>query len=274
MMKQLKALDRLNKNKAFQASCWKDEIPVQIFKGSSVPGSAPLLLFFHGGMFNTGTIRDAGNFADALSSHATVVCVGYPLAPQLRFPEATEVAYEALLWTASMLESLDADPDRLYVAGEQAGGNLAAAIALIARDRRALEDMPFSIAGQILITPLLDPYQMSASMRSSAEQAYRRGWSAYLPHPADASHPYAAPLYSRRLAGLPDALIISADHDPLRDEAETYASVLAEAGARVQSRRFPKVAGNVCDRRHPAFDDLVKAVSDFVTGSDSEIRTA
>src|SRR3712207_2680150 len=105
----------------------------------------------------------------------------------------------------------------MFVAGDQAGGNLAAVLAMLARDRRTPGHALPALAGQILLTPLLDPNQTSASMRTVIEAPCRKGWSAYLPSLSDALHPYAAPVHSRRLGNLPPALIMTAERDPLRD---------------------------------------------------------
>jgi len=126
---------------------------------------------------------------------------------------------------------------RIFVAGEEAGGNLAAALALMARDRRA------PLAGQILFSPMLDPVMGTCSLRSAEVGAFgcpwADGWHAYLGSPDKAAHPYAAPLDATRLAGVAPALILSAQDDPLRDESETYARHLRKAGVPVRHHVLP-----------------------------------
>jgi acetyl esterase len=148
------------------------------------------------------------------------------------------------------------------VAGDQAGGNLAAVTAMMARDRAARP-----LAGQILLTPLLDPMQASASMRAAIDCPCRKGWADYLPFISDAMHPYAAPIHSVRLGALAPALIITAELDPLRDEAESYAAKLIAAGVPVQVRRLDKVNGDVIHPTHPRFDFVVNTVLQFVAES-------
>ncbi|MFN3673945.1 MAG: alpha/beta hydrolase fold domain-containing protein, partial [Bosea sp. (in: a-proteobacteria)] len=115
------------------------------------------------------------------------------------------------------------------VAGEEAGGNIAAALALMARDR-----LGPALAGQILLSPMLDPCLGTCSLREADAGPvgchWADGWADYLGSPDKAAHPYAAPVNASRLAGLPPALLISAQDDPLRDEAATYAARLLEAG--------------------------------------------
>jgi len=126
---------------------------------------------------------------------------------------------------------------RIFVAGEEAGGNLAAALALMARDRRA------PLAGQILFSPMLDPVMGTCSVRGAAVGAvgcpWADGWHAYLGSPDKAAHPYAAPLDATRLAGVAPALILSAQDDPLRDESEAYARHLGKAGVPVRHHVLP-----------------------------------
>ena len=121
----------------------------------------------------------------------------------------------------------------LLVAGEEAGGNLAAALALMARDQQSPQ-----LAGQILISPMLDPCLATRSIREAEAGAvgckWADGWHQYLCSPDKAAHPYAAPLGSTRLAGLPPALVLTADDDPMRDESLSYARRLGDFGITVQ----------------------------------------
>jgi acetyl esterase/lipase len=243
------------------------DIPVRIFGVRSAGQALPLVLYFHGGMFNCGALQDAQHLAGALSDVAIVVCVEYPLAPACQFPETVEVTFEALLWASSHAEGFGADPARIFIAGDQAGGNLAAATALVARDRSALVNTLRPLAGQILLTPMLDPSQTSASMRAAADCPCRKGWTDYLPLMSNSMHPYAAPLNSRRLGSLPQAFIITADMDPLRDEAEQYAAKLASAGVPVQVRQMEKAQGDLVNPASPQFGALVDAVAAFIVQS-------
>jgi acetyl esterase/lipase len=195
--------------------------------------AAPLVVHFHGGAFVSGDLESGECMARLLvEAGAVVVSVGYPLAPQHRFPEAVEAGYAALEWTYKQRAKLAGKDASLYVAGDEAGGNLAASIALIARDRAHPP-----LAGQILIAPMLDPCVGTASLRESMQCEtgckWAEGWQHYLRGPMDAEHPYAVPGKATRLAGLPPALVLSGHDDPMRDEAMAYAQRLRDAGIAV-----------------------------------------
>jgi len=147
-----------------------------------------------------------------------------------------------LLWTTKHKAKLGWSGKKLVVMGIEAGANLAAVCALMARDRAAPK-----LAGQILIMPMLDPGLSTCSMRQMNECPEREkvtnvcaeAYRGYLPHAADRAHPYASPLRSTRLKNLPPALILSAEDDPLCDEAEQYGAKLINAGVRTTVRRMP-----------------------------------
>ena len=242
-------------------------VSLRIFGKRAKAAAAPLILYFHGGLFNCGSVADADSLAQALAAHAVVVCVDYPLAPELRFPQTVELAFEALQWAWSHAAALGADAAGIIVGGDQAGGNLAAAVALLARDRTVPNRPP--LKAQCLITPMLDPFQTTPSMRAACDCPCRKGWVDYLPRAGDAMHPYASPLNSRRLGGLAAALIITAERDPLRDEAEQYAAKLIAAGVPVQVRRF-EGAGNLASAEHEQFAAVSAAIAQFVAESAAE----
>jgi len=200
-------------------------------------GTLPLVLHFHGGTFNGGSLDCGAGVAQLLAqAGAVVMSVDYPLAPAHPFPQAIDTGYAALQWAWKARHKLAGPGAPLMVAGEEAGGNLAAAIALMARDR---QEVPLS--GQILLSPMLDACVATASLRDACAQAraadcvWAKGWRQYLPSAADAGHPYAAPGAVRRLAGLPPALLVTAQDDPLRDETLAYAARLRTAGLQVQA---------------------------------------
>lgn len=212
------------------------------FYGRPHAGAA-LVVHFHGGAFVSGSLdsgaRVAELFADA---GAVVLSVDYPLAPADPFPAAVDAAYAALVWAYRKRARLAGQGASVFVAGEEAGGNLAAAVALMARDRLAPP-----LAGQILLSPMLDPCLGTASLRRShqgpADCAWARGWCQYLREPAAAEHPYAIPGRAMRLAGLPPTLLLTADDDPLRDEAQAYAQKLRAAGVAVGEGVLPAPSG-------------------------------
>jgi acetyl esterase len=219
----------------------------------------PIVLYFHGGRFTDGTLDEGEAAALAISGEtpAWVVSVGYSLAPSYPFPAAVEDGYLALRWVCSNAKAYGADQRRVAVAGHDAGGNLATCLAAIARDRGE-----FALSAQALLAPLLDP-----SMTRLAEnealgvdsdlKACASCYLAYLPKAAQRVHPYAAPIESRRLLGLPPALIASAAHDRLHREAELYASQLIAAGVPTEVTRHR-------DASHWDLANLPAALADLV----------
>lgn len=212
--------------------------------GKRKPGSAaPLVLHFHGGAFVSGDLDSGACMARLLSEvGAVVVSVAYPLAPEHRFPEAVEAGYAALEWAYKQRNKLGGKGAPVYLAGDEAGGNLAAAVALVARDRGHPP-----LAGQILVAPMLDPCVGTASLRETQECMaackWADGWQQYLRGPMDAEHPYAVPGKATRLVGLPPALILTGADDPMRDEAMAYAQRLRDAGIAVTSSLMPTQTG-------------------------------
>jgi acetyl esterase/lipase len=213
--------------------------------GKRKPGSlAPVVLHFHGGAFVTGDLDSGACMARLLAQvDAVVVSLAYPLAPQHRFPDAVEAGYAALEWVYRQRHKLGGKGAPVYLAGDEAGGNLAAAVALVARDRGHPP-----LAGQVLVAPMLDPCVGTASLRQTQECGstsckWADGWQQYLRGPMDAEHPYAVPGKATRLVGLPPALILTGADDPMRDEALAYAQRLRDAGIAVTSSLLPTQTG-------------------------------
>lgn len=207
--------------------------------GARSAGGGPLVLHFHGGTFACGDLDNGRTVSQLLASAgAVVVSLAYPLAPQHPFPAGVELGYAALEWLYKQRVKLAGKAARLYLAGEEAGGNLAAALALMARDRAHPP-----LAGQILLSPMLDPCAGTASLRQatdgSAECRWAAGWQAYLRSPNDATHPYAVPGASLRLADLPPTLVLVSESDAMRDEAQRFAKRLGAAGVTVTQRVLP-----------------------------------
>ncbi|QHE86487.1 alpha/beta hydrolase [Hydrogenophaga sp. BPS33] len=195
----------------------------------------PLVLHFHGGAFVAGDLDSGACMAELIASTGAVVAsLDYPLAPTHRFPDAVEAGYAALAWLYKQRTRLAGNGAPLFVAGEEAGGNIAAAVALMVRDRAHPP-----LAGQILVAPMLNPCNATASLRQSLGEAtgckWSDGWQQYLRGPMDAEHPYAVPGLAQRLAGLPPTLILTGADDPMRDEALAYAERLRDAGIDVRS---------------------------------------
>lgn len=222
------------------------------YRPSGLPGPLPLVVYFHGGGFVLG---DAAAY-DAQSRHlaargaCVLLFVEYRLAPEHPFPAALDDAWAALTWAAANAAALGADPARLAVAGDSAGGNLAANLCLMARDRGG----PV-IALQVLLYPWVDarPYAGGPGYRSTEVFAERHfldrivmEWFTghYLPDPALAWDPRVSPLLAADHAGLPPAVVMTASHDPLRDMGAAYATRLIEAGGDVDYRCVPGMVHN------------------------------
>jgi acetyl esterase/lipase len=218
-------------------------MPVRVYSRGSARRSAPLVLHFHGGAFVTGSL-EAGRRVSMLLAEAgaVVVSADYPLAPAHPFPQALEAAYGALDWLHQHRGKWVSKRSGIFVAGEEAGGNLAAGLTLMARDQQAP-----ALAGQILISPMLDASMATCSIREAEAGPvgcrWADGWHQYLRSADKAAHPYASPLASSRLAGLPPALVLTAEDDLMRDESLSYARRLREAGVVVEQHVLPAPTG-------------------------------
>lgn len=207
-------------------------------RGKSAP-PGPLVLHLHGGAFTGGDLESGQCLAQLLAgAGATVMSVAYPLAPLQPFPQAVEACYAALTWMQRNRGRLAGARAPLFVAGEEAGGNIAAAVAMMARDRAEPE-----LAGLVLVAPMLDPCTATPSQREAAGDSvackWSEGWGAYLRQPMDAEHPYAVPAHAQRLAGLPPTLILAGEDDPMRDEAMAFARRLRDAAIPVRTGLIP-----------------------------------
>lgn len=216
------------------------DIPVRIYRPRDT-SPLPALVYFHGGGWVIGSLDSHDGVCRALAKEAdcVVVSVDYRLAPEHRFPAAPEDAYAATCWVSAHASEVGADPVRIAVGGDSAGGNLAAVVALMARDRGAP-----ALVFQLLIYPAVDSRFDTSSHEENAEGYFlTRGamkwfWDHYAPGDTDRRSPYAAPLRAEHLGGLPPALVLTAEFDPLRDEGEAYARRLSEAGVAAEAIRY------------------------------------
>ena len=208
------------------------DIAVRIYWPEKTSGPMPVVVFAHGGGFVFCDLDSHDELCRAMTNGigAVVVSVDYRLAPESPWPAAAEDVYAVADWATQQAAALGADPGHLLVAGDSAGGNLAAVTALMARDR----DWP-AIAGQLLVYPVIAADFDTASYRRFGVGYYNTAaamawyWDQYVPNVADRRHPYASPLQAR-LNDLPPAVVITAGCDPLSSEGETYAKSLVAAG--------------------------------------------
>jgi acetyl esterase len=216
------------------------EIPVRVYRPER-SGPLPALVYFHGGGWVICSLdtHDVTCRGLANATPAVVVSVDYRLAPEHKFPAASEDCYGATRWVAENAAELGVDADAIAVGGDSAGGNLAAGVALMARDHGGPR-----LAYQLLVYPVIDGRMDSASYRENADgylltrSQMQWFWNHYVRGDADRANPYASPILARELGGLPPATVITAEFDPLRDEGEAYAARLREAGVRVSHTRY------------------------------------
>jgi acetyl esterase len=204
-------------------------------------GPWPVLVYFFGGGWSLGTLDTCDAICRMLTNAArcVTVSVDYRLAPEHKFPAAVEDCYAGTAWAAAHAAELGGDPARLAVGGDSSGGNLAAAVALMARERGGP-----AITHQLLVYPNTDYLADTPSMRDISDTYFfnpasvRWYWGLYLATPEDGANPLASPLRADDLTGLPAATVITAEYDPLRDEGELYAKKLAAAGVPAEVIRY------------------------------------
>lgn len=216
-------------------------IPVRIYTPAG-SGPFPVLVYFHGGGWVLCDLETHDPVCRSLANAARciVVSVDYRLAPEHKFPAALDDCYAATQWVMNNATLINGDPTRVAVGGDSAGGNLAASVALMARDRGGP-----AIIFQLLVYPVTDYYTPGTpSYQQNADGYFLTRddmvwfWNHYLNGEADAANPYACPLRAASLADLPPALVITAEFDPLRDEGEIYAARLRAYGVAAELVRY------------------------------------
>lgn len=218
------------------------DLPVAIYTPEG-EGPLPAIIMFHGGGWVAGNIElnEVQHQLMAKDTGAVVISVNYQKAPEHKFPIPFDDCYATLEWVAANAELLNINPDQIGVAGDSAGGNLAAAVALKARDVRGPK-----VAFQILIYPATDHKFDYPSMIENSEgylltrDAMRWYWNQYVNSDADFQNPYVLPIKAD-LSSLPATIVITAELDPLRDEGEEYARLLTQAGNSVVLHRYDGV---------------------------------
>jgi acetyl esterase len=220
------------------------EIPIRIYTPHG-DGPFPVAVYFHGGGWVLGNLDTHESHCRGIANGAgcVVVAVDYRLAPEHKFPAAPEDCYAATRWAEEHAAEINGDRTRLAVAGDSAGGNLAAVVALLARDRGAPP-----IAFQLLVYPITDLRMQTVSYTENADapmltrddMIWFRGH--YIRDDEDVTNPLVSPLLAEDLSGLPPALIVTAEYDPLRDEGEFYGEQLLAAGVPATVRRYDGLA--------------------------------
>jgi len=211
-------------------------IPVRIY----VPqGNRPMpgLVFFHGGGWARGSLQTHDPLCRSLANAGgcIVVSVDYRMAPEHTFPAAAEDCYAVTKWVYDNARSLNFDPNRLGVGGSSAGGNLSAVVPLMARDRGGPP-----LRFQLLTYPVCDDnfdrpsYVNNPKGKIISRAQMQWFWDMYVPDKKDRGNPYATPMREKNLRGLPPALVLTAEYDPLRDEGAAYAARLKEAGVETE----------------------------------------
>jgi acetyl esterase len=216
------------------------EIPIRVYTPAG-EGPKPVIVYFHGGGWVIGELDTVDNPLRRIANRtgAVVVSVDYRLAPEHVYPAAFDDSYAATAWVAEHAAELGGDPERIAVGGDSAGGNLAAAVAIAARDRQGPR-----LAAQLLIYPVTDfdftteSYEQNGEGYLLTKGSMQWFWAHYLGAQDLGKDPYACPARADDLAGLPPAFVATAEFDPLRDEGEAYAANLRIAGVDVTAKRY------------------------------------
>ncbi len=210
------------------------DLPIRIYRPTKI-SNAPAIVYFHGGgwVLNFLDIYDASLARLANQSGAVIISVNYQKAPEHPFPIPFDDCYATLLWVLANAQNLGIDINKVGVAGDSAGGNLASAVALKARDNA------IALAFQVLIYPCndrnfeTDSYKEHAAGYGLSTEAMQWFWGQYLQGNEHDSNPYAAPMQANSFTGLPPAIVMTAEFDPLLSDGQKYASLLQGDGVPV-----------------------------------------
>jgi acetyl esterase len=247
------------------------EIAVRVYRPGD--GPRPLVVFFHGGGFVVCTLETHDPYCRALATEAgvMVVSVDYRLAPEHKFPAGLEDCLAATEWVLAHAGELGADGSRVFVAGDSAGGTMAAVVTLLLRDKGVM-----GLAGQILLYPVTAYYDPPSASYLEMAEGYgltRKGmmwfWDHYLNNKSEALDYRVAPLLASSLAGLPRAFVVTAEYDVLRDEGQAYAKRLEEAGVEVTHVFVPGMNhGFACSMNEfpflPQAKDVLRRVAGWI----------
>jgi len=247
------------------------EIPLRIYtpEGS---GPFPVLMYLHGGGWVVGKLDDYDAVCTILTrdSGHVVISLDYQLSPEAHFPVALEEGYATLEWVADNYNLIEADPLHIAVGGDSAGANMAAVLAMMARDRKGP-----AIRFQLLICPATNlsdtgtgSYHQFGSGFWVPEELMQWYINHYLENKEHVTHPYVSPLLAEDLTGLPPAFLVIAEFDILKDEAESYGKRLRDAGVRVEVKTYPGqihdfvIFGKVMAKAGEALEDCCRALQE------------
>jgi acetyl esterase len=231
-------------------------------KASNSGGTVPAIVYYHGGGHVIGSLDTHDFVARNLCAGAAalVASVDYRMGPEHKFPAAVEDSFAALEWVHSNAAGLGADPERIGVHGDSAGANLAAVVALMARDagrpRLRLQSLVYPVADYTMSTPSYDKFATGYGILTREAMVWFRNH--YLRSPADADNWRASPIKAASLAGLAPAIVVTAECDVLHDDGERYAAALREAGVPVEYREYPGMI-HAFFGMAPAVDDAMNA---------------
>ena len=246
-------------------------LPVRIYRPTG-DAPKPVVVFFHGGGWVIGSLETHDQVARKLADQidAVVVSVDYRMGPEDRFPAAVDDSFAALMWAHAEAAAIGGDPERLVVAGDSAGGNLAAIVAQMTRTSGP------GLRFQLLVYPVTDYEFTSSSMEENAEGYYltrdmmRWFFDRYLNGPDEADDPRVSPLRNPDLTGLPPAFVLTMEYDPLRDQGVAYGDAMRNAGNHVESITYPGLfhgcfgMDEMIDAAKVPFADAVAAVRSAV----------
>lgn len=263
-------------DRVIDGSAGSGQLPVRVYRPFGF-GHSPAVVYCHGGGWVTGSVDTHDGLCRwlARSLERVVVSVDYRLAPEHKYPSALDDIWAAVHWTSQNFAELGSAPGPVAVAGDSAGGNLAAALALRDRNQFRSGTAEPRIGLQLLFYPVLDHELATMSMRELSEgylltrAAMACFWRHYLPDSATGAEPEASPLKCPDLSDVAPALVLTAGYDPLRDEGEAYAARLEAAGVRVRLLTYPGQIHDFLRRTHlfdqarTAFDDVRTAVAEL-----------
>ena len=258
------------------------DLPVRIYRPDG-EGPLPALLYFHGSGWVILNIEicDAACRMMANRTGCVIVAVNYQKAPEHKFPIPFDDCYSATQWVFDNAAELGIDPQRIGVAGDSAGGNLAAAVTLKARDHQGPR-----IAYQLLVYPALEyGWDKPSAHENAVGYSLQRGsmqyfWEHYVRSASDAENPYVSPLKAKDFAGLPPAFVFTAGYDPLRDDGKEYADRLREAGIPVTYRNYDGMIhgffwmSGVVDQAGTVMDEVGEQVRAALGGSSAGTSSA